>query len=77
MVILRGLPYSSTPQDILTFFQGFPELTADCIQIQRNTDGRPNGEAVVTFPSRAEAERAIQEKNRQNIGSRYIELFMA
>ncbi|KAH7983510.1 hypothetical protein HPB52_012385 [Rhipicephalus sanguineus] len=25
MVILRGLPYSSTPQDILTFFQGFPE----------------------------------------------------
>ncbi|KAH7983509.1 hypothetical protein HPB52_012384 [Rhipicephalus sanguineus] len=52
-------------------------LTADCIQIQRNTDGRPNGEAVVTFPSRAEAERAIQEKNRQNIGSRYIELFMA
>ncbi|KAG0430033.1 hypothetical protein HPB47_023058 [Ixodes persulcatus] len=77
MVILRGLPYSSTAQDILTFFQGFPELTTDCIQIQRNTDGRPNGEAVVTFPTRAEAERAIQEKNRQNIGNRYIELFMA
>lgn len=28
MVILRGLPYSSTPQDILTFFQGFPEVRA-------------------------------------------------
>ncbi|XP_064466470.1 epithelial splicing regulatory protein 2-like isoform X2 [Ornithodoros turicata] len=77
MVILRGLPYSATAVDILTFFQGFAELTADCIQIQRNTDGRPNGEAVVTFPTRADAERAIQEKNRQNIGSRYIELFMA
>lgn len=53
------------------------QLTPECIQIQRNGDGRPSGEALVSFPSRAEAERAIQEKNRQNIGNRYIELFMA
>lgn len=52
-------------------------MTTDCLQMQRNGDGRPNGEAMVTFPSRAEAERALQEKNRQNIGNRYIELFMA
>ncbi|KAK4012164.1 hypothetical protein OUZ56_021263 [Daphnia magna] len=51
-------------------------LTPDCIQIHRNNDGRPSGEAVVNFPNRAEAERAIAEKNRQNIGTRYIELFM-
>ncbi|XP_076335363.1 epithelial splicing regulatory protein 1-like isoform X2 [Tachypleus tridentatus] len=77
MVIMRGLPFNSVVADILNFFQGFPELTSDCIQLQRNTDGRPNGEALVTFSTRAEAERAIQEKNRQNIGNRYIELFMA
>jgi heterogeneous nuclear ribonucleoprotein F/H len=52
------------------------QLTPDCIQIHRNNDGRPSGEAVVNFPSRADAERAIQEKNRHNIGTRYIELFM-
>uniref|UniRef100_T1ILP7 RRM domain-containing protein n=1 Tax=Strigamia maritima TaxID=126957 RepID=T1ILP7_STRMM len=107
LVILRGIPFSATVADILTFFQGFPEvsrsffgdwcwlwvgindyimsiltkslnlLSPECIQIQRNGDGRSSGEAVVTFPTRADAERAIQEKNRQNIGNRYIELFMA
>ncbi|XP_013780783.1 epithelial splicing regulatory protein 2-like isoform X2 [Limulus polyphemus] len=77
MVIMRGLPFNSAVADILNFFQGFSELTSECIQLQRNGDGRPNGEALVTFSSRAEAERAIQEKNRQNIGNRYIELFMA
>jgi len=72
-------PYPSPPVSPTTYYahSGPTMLTTDCIQIQRNGDGRPSGEAVVTFPSRAEAERAIQEKNRQNIGNRYIELFMA
>ncbi len=52
------------------------QLTPECIQINRNIDGRPSGEAVVNFQNRAEAERAIAEKNRHNIGTRYIELFM-
>jgi epithelial splicing regulatory protein 1/2 len=72
-------PYPSPPVSPTTYYthSGPTMLTTDCIQLQRNGDGRPNGEAVVTFPSRADAERAIQEKNRQNIGNRYIELFMA
>lgn len=53
------------------------QLSPDCIQIQRNNDGRPSGEAVVNFQSRAEAERAVAEKNRHNMGTRYIELFMS
>ncbi|XP_023221970.1 RNA-binding protein fusilli-like isoform X1 [Centruroides sculpturatus] len=77
MVILRGLPYTATVVEVLNFFQGIAELSPECIQLQRNGDGRPNGEALVTFPSRADAERAIQEKNRHNMGNRYIELFMA
>ncbi|XP_045023270.1 RNA-binding protein fusilli-like isoform X1 [Daphnia magna] len=76
LVIMRGLPFTASCSDILQFFSGFSELTPDCIQIHRNNDGRPSGEAVVNFPNRAEAERAIAEKNRQNIGTRYIELFM-
>jgi len=52
-------------------------LSPECIQIHRNSDGRPSGEAVVNFQNHAEAERAIQVKNRHNIGARYIELFMA
>lgn len=74
---MRGLPFTATTADILQFFQGFSELSPECIQIHRNSDGRPSGEAVVNFQNHAEAERAIQVKNRHNIGTRYIELFMA
>lgn len=84
VVVMRGLPYNSSVQDIVNFFQGFPEnpqralqVSPECVQIQQNNDGRPNGDALVTFASRCEAERAITERNRHNIGSRYIELFMA
>lgn len=46
--------------------------------MQRNGDVRQNSEAIVPFPAaRIEAERALQEKNRQNLSNRYIELFMA
>jgi hypothetical protein len=38
--------------------------------------GRASGEAWVTFTSAAEAERAVQERNRQHMGSRYVELFV-
>lgn len=56
----------------------FLQLTTDCIPMQRNGDVRPNSEAIVPFPAaRIEAERALQEKNRQNLSNRYIELFMA
>lgn len=47
------------------------------IQLQRGLDGRPNGEAFVTFGSRVEAERAITERNRKVVGNRFVELHMA
>jgi len=40
-------------------------------------EGKPNGDALITFSSRFEAERAIVEKNRRHLGNRFIELFMA
>jgi len=77
--LIYAWPYPSPPVSPTTYYtHSAPTmLTTDCIQLQRNGDGRPNGEAMVTFPSRADAERAILEKNRQNLGNRYIELFMA
>lgn len=52
------------------------QLTLECIQLQHSADGHPTGEAAVSFPTRADAERAIHDKNRHNMGSRYIELFL-
>jgi hypothetical protein len=46
------------------------------VDIQRGCDGRPTGEALVTFPSAAQAAEAIRLKDHHNLGHRYIELFM-
>ena len=76
LVKIRGIPYRITAMDLATFFQGFsyhPEL----IQIAMGADGRPNGEAYVTFVSAEEAQRAIYMKNKQHLGNRYVELFAA
>ena len=49
---------------------------ADCtdVMIQYNQDGRPSGNAEVTFSSEEEAQRAMG-KHKQNMQNRYIELF--
>ena len=47
------------------------------VQLQRGPDGRGTGEAYITFGSRAEAERAITERNRKVVGNRFVELHMA
>lgn len=53
------------------------QVTPECVQLQRNTEGKLNGDALITFLSRGEAERAIVERNRRHLGNRFIELFMA
>ncbi|KAK7469863.1 hypothetical protein BaRGS_00036141 [Batillaria attramentaria] len=76
-VVMRGLPYNVTVQDVVNYFQGFSEVTPEGVQLQTNAEGKPNGDAVVTFLTRSEAERAIVERNRRHLGNRFIELFMA
>ena len=73
-VRMRGLPFRATVDDVLRFFTGFHVMPAGIVLGQR--DGRPSGEAWVTFASPNEAQRALS-MNHKNIGSRYVELFMA
>ncbi|KRX97092.1 Epithelial splicing regulatory protein 2 [Trichinella pseudospiralis] len=75
-VLIRGLPFNATPADVLSFFQGFPEITMDCIHLQRAPNGQLNGEAIILFQSRMEAERAVIECSRQLFGNRPIEMFI-
>ena len=44
------------------------------VSIQFNKDGRPSGNAEVSFGSEQMARRAMQ-KNKDNMQNRYIELF--
>lgn len=75
---LRGLPFSATVDDVAAFFddpaQGLTPPLADMITIAVAGDGRPNGMGFVEFESTEQA-IAAQQKHRQMIGSRYVEIF--
>lgn len=71
---LRGIPFSSRPEDISSFFQGF-EYFQDSIKIGRNQDNTKTGEAAVLFRDEAEGKRAFINKQGQNIAHRWIELY--
>jgi RNA recognition motif-containing protein len=73
-VRLRGVPFRAQVQEIHSFFMGYNFIPESC-RIGMDGNGRPSGDAWVTFASVEEASRAVMERNRQHLGSRYIELF--
>jgi len=72
---LRGLPYSATQADVAEFFQDYGVSTAQVIMGQEGATGRASGEAWVQFASEEIAAQARAGKDRQMIGTRYIEVF--
>jgi hypothetical protein len=86
MVRMRGLPFTASEADVISFFgaefqgsiQGDDSTDDSSVAINFGTDrsGRASGEAWVTFSTAADAERAVQLRNRQHMGSRYVELFV-
>lgn len=73
MVRLRGLPFSASESEIEDFFKGL-ELGPDGVVICVNFQGRSTGQAYVQFATAEVANKAL-ERNRQHMGSRYIEVF--
>ncbi|XP_032876186.1 G-rich sequence factor 1-like [Amblyraja radiata] len=73
VVRLRGLPFSCSTEDIVRFFSGL-EIVEDGVIMTRDHRGRNTGDAIVQFTSPEMAERALA-KDRETIGSRYIEIF--
>ena len=72
---MRGLPFSSTKEDIYSFFSGYNPVQESIVLTYRN-DGRATGEAYVGFATPADAERAMA-LHRRSMGNRYIELFIS
>ncbi|XP_053727274.1 G-rich sequence factor 1 [Synchiropus splendidus] len=73
VVRLRGLPFSSTEEDIAHFFRGL-HINQKGITIVRDRRGRNSGEAFVWFSTQEDADVALQ-RDRDAIGNRYIEVF--
>jgi len=72
---LRGLPFSASKADVLHFFDGY-EIVEDSIEFVVRADGRVTGESYVQFTS-PDAAKAAMARDRNVIGSRYVELFIS
>jgi RNA recognition motif-containing protein len=58
---MRGLPFSSKPEDIITFFKDY-DAYHDSVKIGKNSDNTKTGEAAILFKDENEAKRAFQQK---------------
>jgi hypothetical protein len=76
-VCLRGLPFTMSAQDVLSFLakHDVSERVADSPQAVQlpKANGRPTGEARIQMRTRYDAEVAQQALNNQWLGDRYIE----
>jgi len=73
VVRLRGLPFSSTIDDLKQFFQGL-NMVEESIFFPTDRGTGSTGEAFVQFENYASAEAGLA-KNREYIQGRYIEVF--
>merc|ERR1719469_1682120 len=71
---LRGLPFKASEHDVAMFLAAY-STQADHVVMCANEEGRPSGEALVSFPNPDDATRAVAEMQHQQMGSRYVELF--
>lgn len=67
---LKGLPYSTTEQDVYNFFHGFRMRR---VAFVLEADGRPSGLAFAEFECAQDALTAMR-KNGEYIGDRYVKL---
>ncbi|KAG2431083.1 hypothetical protein HXX76_009616 [Chlamydomonas incerta] len=74
----RGLPYTSTAQDVLNFFGPDVPIVRgiEGVVFTYAPDGRPTGEAFVELQTE-EAQREALKKHKESLGARYIELFVS
>jgi heterogeneous nuclear ribonucleoprotein F/H len=72
---MRGLPFTTSREEILNFFEGYNAVPESIVLTYRN-DGRATGEAYVGFSSPEDSRRAM-ELHRRLMGARYIELFIS
>ncbi|KAH0617567.1 hypothetical protein JD844_015957 [Phrynosoma platyrhinos] len=66
---IRGMPYSATEDDVITFFAG---LQVDGV-IMFKTNGQNNGAGLVKFATLSDAMKGLQ-RDREYMGERFIEI---
>ena len=73
---MRGLPWRVETEEIEQFFEG-TAWVRDSVLIGKLDDGKSTGWGCILFENEEECANAQAEKDRQNIGSRYICLYQS
>ncbi|XP_032875978.1 epithelial splicing regulatory protein 1 isoform X2 [Amblyraja radiata] len=76
IVRMQGLAHNTGVKEILNFFQGY-QISPESVLMTSNLYGPSGSNALVTFPSLEVAKQALLDKNRQHIGSRYMDLYLS
>ena len=71
---MRGLPWRVEVDEIEQFFSRYSYIR-ESVRIGELADGRKTGQAAVLFENEEEAKNAMNEKQGQNVGSRWVELY--
>lgn len=73
VIKVRGLPWSTTVDEIMTFFEECNILNGkEGVHMTMSREGRPSGEAFIEMESEEDVERACK-RDRDHMGHRYIE----
>merc|ERR1719188_711230 len=75
LVKLRGLPFAANEHDVASFLAEY-NVAANHVNMCFNADGRPSGDAYIVFATPEQAQEVKDNKNKQMLGSRYIEVFV-
>lgn len=73
-LMMIGLPFNVTKNDIIKFFANFGLKDTD-IHLISNQNGKFSGNALITFEDELEAQKALKTKNLSYINNRYVELY--
>ncbi|EEB11687.1 Heterogeneous nuclear ribonucleoprotein F, putative [Pediculus humanus corporis] len=75
VIKMRGLPWSTTDEEILKFFNNCKVKNGkEGVHIIMTREGRPSGEAYVEMETDQDIEEALK-KDRDYMGTRYMEVF--
>lgn len=70
---MRGLPFRATDEEIEKFFTGY-DIMPNSIKYKLDESGRKSGQACIMFNTKSESLRALAERDKKDLGSRWIEL---
>ncbi|KAJ0177526.1 hypothetical protein K1T71_006399 [Dendrolimus kikuchii] len=75
IIKLRGLPFSTTVEDVLDFLNGVNVVNnKEGVHLTEVRPARPSGECFVEVETQQDVDEALK-KDKENMGKRYIEVF--